>query len=62
MFTLFMGSEEWYYGVVAGIGVYILLRSIYGCYMSEEVAENVSSNSPKQATAPTDDDDPIAPV
>ncbi len=62
MFTLFMSSNDWYYGVVAGIGVYIVLRSIYGCYKSEDTVEGIHSNSPKQASAPITDDDPVAPV
>lgn len=62
--TLIMGSDMWYYGVIVGIGAYIVLRSIYGCYASKEPEEPVSMVADKSVntgTAP-DEEDPSAPV
>ncbi len=62
--TLIMGSEAWYYGVIVGVGAYIVLRSIYGCYASkgpEEPASRVVDKSVNSGTAP-DEEDPSAPV
>jgi hypothetical protein len=61
LFSLAMDVSYWYWGVISGIGMYILVRTFYGCYMNSADANTKSSRAlPPPPSAP-DEEDPTPP-
>jgi hypothetical protein len=60
LFTVLMDSKHWYWGVIGGIGLFIILRSFYGCCTSSENPNINTKSSVPRPTAP-DEEDPTPP-
>lgn len=43
MFSLIINKDAWYWGVIAGIGGYSVLRAFYGCYMNDPSTNHAKS-------------------
>ncbi len=60
-FSLLMDSDYWYWGVLCGIGVFILIRSLYGCHELRNTADaNPGVNPNPIHVKVVDDEDPTA--
>lgn len=50
-----MSKDAWYWGVIAGIGGYIILRAFYGCYINSSADQHHHTKPPvTTVTAPTE--------
>ncbi len=74
IFSLVMGTDSWYWGIIAGVGGFCVLRAFYGCYMANEeraqkppsaplnVPVEVVISNPPYKLEPIYDDDPQPPT